>query len=63
MVVAVAGADQLPAALARMADLHGQGEAAELCGRREVPILEVARSAEFSLDKLKQALAKASEIH
>lgn len=38
-------------------------EAAELCGRREVPILEVARSAEFSLDKLKQALAKASEIH
>ncbi|UYO55828.1 RraA family protein [Rhodopseudomonas palustris] len=38
-------------------------EAAELCGRHEVPILEVARSAEFSLDKLKQALAKASEIH
>jgi regulator of RNase E activity RraA len=38
-------------------------EAAELCGRREVPILEIARSASFSLDKLKDALARSAEIH
>ena len=31
LVAAAAG--QLPAALARMAELHGQGEAAELCGQ------------------------------
>jgi ATP phosphoribosyltransferase regulatory subunit len=28
-----AAAGQLPAALARMAELHGRGEAAELCGQ------------------------------
>jgi len=38
-------------------------EAAELCGRREVPILEIARSQSFSLDKLRQALARSAEIH
>ena len=38
-------------------------EAAELCGRRETPILEIARSPSFSLDKLKEALKRSSEIH
>jgi hypothetical protein len=38
-------------------------EAAELCGRRETPILEIARSADFSLEKLKAALKRSSEIH
>ena len=38
-------------------------EAAELCGRRETPILEIARSSSFSLDKLKEALKRSSEIH
>ena len=38
-------------------------DAAELCGRRETPILDIARSASFSLDKLKAALKQASEIH
>ncbi len=38
-------------------------EAAELCGRRETPILDVARSPSFSLEKLKQALAQSAEIH
>jgi regulator of RNase E activity RraA len=38
-------------------------DAAELCGRREVPILEIARSDSFSLEKLKQALARSAEIH
>jgi regulator of RNase E activity RraA len=38
-------------------------EAAELCGRRETPILEIARSPSFSLEKLKAALARSSEIH
>lgn len=37
--------------------------AAELCGRREEPILKAARSADFSMDKLEQALAAADEIH
>jgi ATP phosphoribosyltransferase regulatory subunit len=32
-LVAAAEASQLPAALARMAELHGRGEAAELCGQ------------------------------
>ncbi|MFN9546678.1 MAG: ATP phosphoribosyltransferase regulatory subunit [Cyanobacteriota bacterium] len=32
-LVAVAEARQLPTALARMAELHGRGEAAELCGQ------------------------------
>jgi regulator of RNase E activity RraA len=38
-------------------------EAAELCGRRETPILEIARSPDFTLDKLKEALKRSSEIH
>jgi regulator of RNase E activity RraA len=38
-------------------------DAAELCGRRETPILEIARSPSFSLEKLKAALARSSEIH
>jgi regulator of RNase E activity RraA len=38
-------------------------EAAELCARREVPILEIARSSSFTLDGLKDALARSSEIH
>jgi regulator of RNase E activity RraA len=38
-------------------------EAAELCGRREAPILEIARSPDFSLEKLKAALKRSAEIH
>jgi regulator of RNase E activity RraA len=38
-------------------------DAAELCGRRETPILEIARSPTFSLEKLKAALARSAEIH
>jgi regulator of RNase E activity RraA len=38
-------------------------EAAELCGRRETPILEIARSQSFTLEKLREALARSAEIH
>jgi regulator of RNase E activity RraA len=38
-------------------------EAAELCGRRETPILDIARSPEFTLEKLRAALARSAEIH
>src|ERR1700759_1180098 len=38
-------------------------DAAELCGRRETPILEIARSPEFTLEKLKEALAPSAELH
>jgi regulator of RNase E activity RraA len=38
-------------------------DAAELCGRRETPILEIARGKDFTLEKLKAALAKSAEIH
>jgi regulator of RNase E activity RraA len=38
-------------------------EAAELCGRREIPILEIARAKDFSLEKLKEALKRSAEIH
>jgi regulator of RNase E activity RraA len=38
-------------------------EAAELLGRREAVILEVARSKDFSIEKLKAAMAKSAEIH
>ena len=38
-------------------------EAAELCGRRETPILDIARSKDFSLEKLKDALKRSAEIH
>ena len=41
----------------------GDNEVMELCGRRETPILEIARSSSFSLDKLKEALKRSSEIH
>ena len=37
--------------------------AAELCARREVPILKVARSPDFSLDALERAMAEGAEIH
>jgi regulator of RNase E activity RraA len=38
-------------------------EAARLCARREEPVLAAARSADFSIEKLEQALASAAEIH
>ncbi len=38
-------------------------DAAELCGRRETPILEIARGPSFTLEKLKEALARSAEIH
>src|SRR5436305_14921180 len=38
-------------------------DAAELCGRRETPILEIARSPSFTLERLKEALARSAEIH
>ncbi|MCK1726353.1 RraA family protein [Bradyrhizobium sp. 142] len=38
-------------------------DAAEVCGRREQPILEIARSADFSLEKLKEAVKRSGEIH
>ena len=38
-------------------------DAADLCGRRETPILEIARSPLFTLEKLKEALARSAEIH
>lgn len=37
--------------------------AAELCGRREQPLLEIARSPDFSLEKLTEALKRSGEIH
>jgi regulator of RNase E activity RraA len=37
--------------------------AAELCGRREEPILKVARSLDFSLEALERAMGEAAEIH
>src|ERR1700736_4361431 len=52
------GAVVIPSDIA--AKLH---HAADLCGRRETPILEIARSPEFSLEKLKAALARSAEIH
>lgn len=38
-------------------------DAARLCERREEPILSIARDPSFTVEKLKAALAKASEIH
>jgi regulator of RNase E activity RraA len=38
-------------------------DAAELCARREEPILAVARDPAFTVEKLKAAMAKAAEIH
>jgi hypothetical protein len=37
--------------------------AAELCARREAVVLAVARSPEFSIAKLKAAIAEGDEIH
>jgi regulator of RNase E activity RraA len=37
--------------------------AADLCGRRETPILEIARSPSFTLEKLREALARSAGIH
>jgi hypothetical protein len=42
---------------------HEVPNAAELCARREEPILKVARSPEFSLEALERAMAEAAEIH
>ncbi len=38
-------------------------DAAELCGRREEPILAAARDPAFSLEKLRAALARPDDIH
>src|SRR4030081_2125574 len=38
-------------------------DAAELCARRETPILEIPRSPDFTLEKLKAALKRSAEIH
>jgi regulator of RNase E activity RraA len=38
-------------------------EAADLCGRREVPILDIARDKAFSLQRLRDALIRSGEIH
>ena len=38
-------------------------DACELCARRETPILEIARSPDFTLEKLKAALKRSAEIH
>jgi regulator of RNase E activity RraA len=38
-------------------------KAAELCGRREAPILKVARSSDFTIEALERAMAEAAEIH
>jgi regulator of RNase E activity RraA len=38
-------------------------DACELCARRETPILEIARSPDFTLEKLKTALKRSAEIH
>jgi hypothetical protein len=37
--------------------------AAELCARREAPILEAARSDGFGIEMLEAALAAGDEIH
>lgn len=38
-------------------------DAARLCGRREEPILKVARSPNFSIEALERAMSQADEIH
>jgi regulator of RNase E activity RraA len=52
------GAVVIPPEVARQV-----ADAAVLCGRREEPILKVARSKDFTLDKLAAAMAEAAEIH
>lgn len=71
--VCVAGMTVRPNDLVH-ADMHGAViipvdaapkllDAVKLCERREEPILAIARSDSFSLDKLKEALSRAAEIH
>ena len=43
--------------------LSAAEDAAGLLGRREAVILEVCRSPEFTVEKLKQAIGAADEIH
>ena len=50
IAIPVEVADKLPAA-------------AELLARREEVILTIARSKDFSIEKLKAAMAKSAEIH
>ena len=38
-------------------------DACELCGRKEAPILEAARTPGFNVDKLLAAMGKADDIH
>lgn len=56
------------------ADMHGAvviphdvadkvPDAADLCGRREEPILSMCRQPGFTVDKLREALSRADEIH
>ena len=52
------GAVVVPAEVAREVP-----KAAELCARREEPILKVARSPDFSLKALERTMAEAAEIH
>jgi regulator of RNase E activity RraA len=52
------GAVVIPASVARKV-----AAAASLCGRREQPILNAARSLGFSIEVLEAALAAADEIH
>jgi len=52
------GAVIIPHAVAR-----DVAAAAELCARREKPILDLCKSADFTVDKLERALSEASEIH
>ncbi|MEE8172444.1 MAG: RraA family protein, partial [Alphaproteobacteria bacterium] len=37
--------------------------AAELCMRREKPVLDACKSGEFSVEAIEKALAEAGEIH
>jgi regulator of RNase E activity RraA len=71
--VTVAGMAERPGDLIH-ADAHGAivvphevaGElpaACDLLMRREAVILDVARSADFTLDKLRAAMAQSAEIH
>ena len=50
VVIPYDAVDKLPAAL-------------DLCARREAPILELCRSRDFTVAGLREALARASEIH
>lgn len=56
-------ADRHGAVIIRHAVARDVAAAAELCGRREEPILAAARGSDFSMQKLEAALAAADEIH